>query len=90
MMRELGIAAENVQTFVFVVDGRAYGRSDAAVRVARHLRYPWRLLGAVRIFPRAIRDWGYGVVATNRYRWFGRMDSCMVPTAELRARFILE
>jgi predicted DCC family thiol-disulfide oxidoreductase YuxK len=48
------------------------------------------MLAGIRIVPRPVRDWGYDIVARNRYRWFGRTDSCMVPTPELRARFIEE
>jgi predicted DCC family thiol-disulfide oxidoreductase YuxK len=90
MMREFGLSAEDAKTFVLVVEGRAYGRSEAAIRVARHLRFPWRLLGAIRVLPRPFRDWGYDVVARNRYRWFGRSASCMVPTPDVCARFILD
>jgi predicted DCC family thiol-disulfide oxidoreductase YuxK len=90
LMHELGLSTENVKTFVLVLDGQAYVRSDAAIRVSRYLRGPWKLLGCIRVLPRAFRDWGYDVVARNRYRWFGRTDSCMVPSAELRARFMLE
>jgi predicted DCC family thiol-disulfide oxidoreductase YuxK len=90
IMREFGLSGEDAKTFVLVVDGRAYVRSEAAVRVARHLRFPWSLLGTIRVLPRAVRDLGYDVVARNRYRWFGRSESCMVPTPEVRARFILD
>jgi predicted DCC family thiol-disulfide oxidoreductase YuxK len=90
MMRKLGLSADDAKTFVLVVDGRAYVKSQAAIRVAQYLRSPWTALGVIRVFPRAFRDWGYDVIARNRYRWFGRADSCMVPTPELRARFILE
>jgi predicted DCC family thiol-disulfide oxidoreductase YuxK len=75
---------------VLVAGGQCYVKSDAAIRVASYLRGSWKLLGAVRILPRPIRDWGYDVVARNRYRLFGRAESCMVPTPELRARFIRE
>jgi predicted DCC family thiol-disulfide oxidoreductase YuxK len=90
MMRELGLAPEDARTFVLVVDGKPYVKSEAAIRVTRYLRRPWRLLGGSRVLPRVFRDWGYDVVARNRYRWFGRTESCMVPTPALRARFILE
>jgi predicted DCC family thiol-disulfide oxidoreductase YuxK len=90
MMREFGLSSENAETFVLVFEGRAYVRSEAAILVARHLKYPWRLLGTIRVFPRAIRNWGYDFVARNRYQWFGRAESCMVPTADVRARFILD
>ena len=88
LMRELGLDPEDAKTFVLMADGKAYVKSDAAIRVSRHFRGGWKLLGAIRIVPRPIRDWAYDLVARNRYRWFGRFDTCMVPTPELRARFI--
>lgn len=64
-------------------------RSDAAFFVLRELGGFWRLIGNVmRLFPRPMRDWGYGIVAGNRYRIFGRYDSCPLPSAETRARFL--
>lgn len=90
LMRDLGLDPEDAETFVLIADGRAYLRSDAAIRIARHLRGAWRWLGAVRIVPRPLRDWVYDLVARNRYRWFGRTDECMVPTQEIQARFVDE
>lgn len=90
LISELGLDPNDVETFVVIADGRAYLRSDAAIRIAPHLRGAWRWLGAVKIVPRPLRDWVYDVVARHRYRWFGRTDECMVPAAELRARFIDE
>ena len=90
MMREFGFAPDDVKTFVLVVGGRPYVKSDAAIHIARYLRGGWKLLGAIRVLPRPVRDWGYDVVARNRYRWFGRTESCMVPTPDIRARFIQE
>jgi predicted DCC family thiol-disulfide oxidoreductase YuxK len=90
MMQRHGFSPEDVKTFVLVAGGKPYVKSDAAIRVAAFLRGPWKVLGAIRVFPRPVRDWVYDVVARNRYRWFGRTESCMVPTPELRARFIHE
>ena len=90
LMQEFGIDPTQMGTFVVIADGRAYVRSDAAIRVARFLRGTWKLLGLVSIVPRPIRDYAYDVVARNRYRWFGRHDACIVPTPELRKRFIDE
>ena len=69
-------------------DPPAHVRSNAAIRLARYLRWPWRLLGAAWIVPRPIRDHAYDWVARNRYRWFGRRDTCLVPTPALRSRFL--
>jgi len=73
---------------VLVEDGRAWTRSGAALRIARGLTFPWPLAAIFVVVPRPLRDWIYNLVARNRYRWFGKRDVCMVPTPELRARFI--
>ena len=90
LMHDLGLDPEDASTFVLIADGKAYVKSDAAIRLSRYFRPAWRPLGIVKIIPRRLRDWAYDLVARKRYRWFGRLDSCMVPTAELKARFIEE
>jgi predicted DCC family thiol-disulfide oxidoreductase YuxK len=75
-------------TLVLVENGRVFLRSTAALRVARGLKFPWPLAFVLVVVPRPLRDWVYDIVARNRYRWFGRRDVCMVPTPELRARFL--
>jgi len=73
---------------VLVENGRVWTRSAAALRIARGLSFPWPLAYVFVVIPRPLRDWIYNLVARNRYRWFGKRDVCMVPTPELRARFI--
>jgi predicted DCC family thiol-disulfide oxidoreductase YuxK len=73
---------------VLVEDGRLYTRSTAALRIARRLTFPWPLAAVFLAVPRPLRDRAYALVASRRYRWFGRRETCMVPTPELRARFI--
>ncbi len=75
-------------TVMLVEDGRTYTHSSAALRIARHLRAPWRWLVVFAIVPRFVRDAVYRWVARNRYRWFGKTETCRVPTPELRARFL--
>jgi predicted DCC family thiol-disulfide oxidoreductase YuxK len=90
LMREFGFDPDDAKTFVLIADGRRYVRSDAAIRLSRYLSGAWKVLGAARFIPRPLRDGLYDVVARNRYRWFGRLEACMVPAPELKARFILE
>ena len=90
LMREFGLDPSDVKTFVLVEGGKPYVKSEAAIRIARYFRGPWKALGAIKVLPRPLRDWAYDVVARNRYRWFGRVDTCMAPTPELRARFVEE
>lgn len=67
--------------------GRLSYASTAALRIARGLGFPWFLLYPLILVPRPLRDAVYDWIARNRYRWFGRRDTCRVPTAEERARF---
>jgi predicted DCC family thiol-disulfide oxidoreductase YuxK len=90
LMRAHGLEVpEGDPTSIVVVDdGRPLQRSDAALAIAKHLKMPWKLLYAAVIIPRFLRDAVYDLVARNRYRVFGKKDVCMVPTPELRARFL--
>ena len=75
-------------SIVLVEDGRVYFRSDAPLRIARGLTFPWPLLAVFLLVPRFVRDRVYDFIAARRYRWFGRRDVCMVPTPELNKRFL--
>ena len=88
LMREIGLDPEDAKSFVLLAGGKAFVRSEAAVRVCAYFKWPWKALAAARLIPRPIRDRAYDLVARNRYRWFGRSEACMVPTPDLRARFI--
>ena len=81
-------ASATPSTIVVIQDGRALERSDAVLAIAQRVRFPWSVLGVFRVLPRGLRDALYRFVARNRYRWFGRTDACMVPTPELRQRFL--
>jgi predicted DCC family thiol-disulfide oxidoreductase YuxK len=66
-----------------------YQRSDAVAVCLERLSMPWRLVGRVlRLAPRRLRDWGYGMVARFRYRLFGRYDTCPLPPPEQRSRLL--
>jgi predicted DCC family thiol-disulfide oxidoreductase YuxK len=83
----LGIDPDNPRTNAVVVDGRAYLRSDAALQVLRRLP-GWSWTSVAQAVPRPIRDWLYDRIARNRYRWFGRTETCMIPAPGL-ARHVL-
>jgi predicted DCC family thiol-disulfide oxidoreductase YuxK len=90
LLREFHFNPDDARTFVLISGGEAYVKSNAALRVARQFRGVWRLLTAAWVIPRPIRDYLYDIVARNRYRWFGQLDACMVPTPELATRFLRE
>ena len=88
VLRGAGVTAPVPDSMILIEDGRAYLRSDAPLRIARGLRFPWPLLYGLIVVPRFIRDRVYDVVAARRYRWFGRRDVCMIPTPDLKQRFL--
>ena len=67
---------------------RVYIRSDAALKVAAYLGGFWKIFLAARVLPRALRDFCYDLFARNRYKFFGKYDSCMLPPPEVRSRFL--
>ena len=83
-----GLDPADLQTFVFIADGRMFLRSDAAIEVVSRFGGAWSLLRVFRLVPKALRDSIYSLIARNRYRWFGRKEVCMVPTAEIQERFL--
>ena len=87
-MRAAGRDPVTVDSIV-LIDGEGFHeRSDAALRIAARLRLPWRALAVFRAVPAGLRDRVYDVIARNRYRWFGRRESCRLPTPAVRARFL--
>jgi predicted DCC family thiol-disulfide oxidoreductase YuxK len=84
-----GINPENPDTFLFIDAGRALPKSGGVIALCRYLRWPWRAGVALVLVPRPIRDWVYDRVARNRYAWFGKRETCLVPDQATRARFVL-
>ena len=74
---------------IVLVEGRRYStESTAALRLTRYMDGAWPALGAFLFVPAFLRDFCYEILARNRYRWFGRLDACRVPTPEIRQRFL--
>ncbi|MGE3174744.1 MAG: thiol-disulfide oxidoreductase DCC family protein [Planctomycetota bacterium] len=83
------VAGDPLPDSMVLVQGDAiHLRSGAALRIARGLGLPWSLAAVFLLVPRPLRDLVYDFVARRRHRWFGRPASCLVPTPELRARFL--
>ena len=81
---------EQPDSFILILNNTVYLKSDAWIVILRHLRgysVISRLLSAI---PRPIRDWGYELIGRNRFRWFGSRTTCLVPTSDIRSRFIMD
>jgi len=90
LMKGHGLQAllERLDSIVFIEKGKVYTHSDAALSIARNLDGIWPLLAVFLVLPRPLRDVAYRFVARNRYRWFGKSETCRMPTPELLRRFL--
>jgi predicted DCC family thiol-disulfide oxidoreductase YuxK len=75
-------------SMIVVKDARLFRKSNASLLIARNLPFPWPLFYLFKIIPVFIRDFFYDIFAKNRYRFFGKKESCMIPTAEVRVKFL--
>ena len=88
LLNKFELPSNLINSFVLVEGDKVYTRSTAALRVARKLNGGWKLLYGFMIIPRFIRNAVYNLIAKNRYKWFGKRNECMVPSPELKARFL--
>ena len=79
-----------MDTLVLVEQGKVYLGSTAALRVARVLDGAWPLFYGFIIIPKGVRDRIYQWISSHRYQWFGRRDTCRMPTASECAHFLKE
>ena len=77
-----------MNSILLVENGQIHEKSDAVLKIASGLSFPWNLSAAFRILPRKVRDSIYDFVARNRYRWFGKRDSCVYTVNTYENRFI--
>lgn len=87
-LRQYNLPAQDFNSFVLIEDGKVYTRSTAALKVAKKLSGMVKLLYGFIIVPAFIRDGVYNLISRNRYKWFGKKDSCMIPTPALKQRFL--
>lgn len=87
MLPEFNTDQQKLNTILLLVNGKLYTKSSAALRIARKLNGLIPLLYVFLIVPKFIRDWFYDMIAKNRYKWWGKQESCWLPTPELKSKF---
>ncbi|MCO6358353.1 DUF393 domain-containing protein [Roseivirga pacifica] len=87
-LKELGYNQQDFDSLVLLSGDKVYKKSSAALRIAKKLSGLYPLLYVFIIIPPFIRHGVYDIIAKNRYKWWGKRDSCRMPTPELRARFV--
>ena len=89
IVKKLGINTNEVDSIILYENNMAYYvKSTAAIKIMNDLGGVWNLTKIFWIFPEGFRNWVYDIIARNRYRWFGKEESCRIPTPELKAKFL--
>ncbi|WP_299253539.1 thiol-disulfide oxidoreductase DCC family protein [uncultured Aquimarina sp.] len=89
LAEERGIDTSKLDTILLIEPNTAYyHKSTAALHIARQLSGGYPLLSIFLVFPKFLRDCVYDIISRNRYNWFGKKESCMIPTPKLKALFI--
>ena len=88
LLAQHNLPLNELNSFILIENDKAYNRSTGALRVAKKLNgiLPW--LHVFMIIPKNFRDSIYDFISRNRYKWFGKKDECMIPTSQLKARFL--
>ena len=88
LLHQFNIDTTSLSSVILIDNGKAYTQSSAAFRICKYLDGGWRLVYGLMIIPKFIRDFFYNIIARNRYKWFGKKEKCMMPSAELKERFL--
>ncbi|KOY87232.1 hypothetical protein AD998_14690 [bacterium 336/3] len=88
LLQKFNLPTNEFNSFVLIVNDQVYLRSSAALKVISYLGGFWKIFQVFWIVPRFMRDGVYNTLAKNRYKWFGKKTECMIPTPELKAKFL--
>jgi len=88
LLKKYDLLDKNIDSVILVENDKAYVKSDAALKIAKTLGGKYKLFYGLIILPAFIRNFFYDIIAKNRYKWFGKKDSCRIPTLELKSKFL--
>lgn len=89
IIKHIGITNSNIDSIVLYLPGIAYYyKSSAVIEIAKSLQGFFNYGMLFRLLPNALRDVVYDYIARNRYKWYGKKESCMIPTPELKSKFL--
>ena len=88
LLKKFNLPLEQFDSFIYINGDQVFQRSAGALNVLKDLGGFWKLLYGFIIVPSFIRDFVYNYIAKNRYKFFGKRESCMIPTPELKKRFL--
>ncbi len=90
ILKEKNFNPLKIETIVLVLNDKLFTKSSAALQIVKRLDGMWKLVYVFSILPKPMRDVVYDFIARNRYKWFGKRDSCRIPTEEVKGRFLTD
>jgi predicted DCC family thiol-disulfide oxidoreductase YuxK len=88
LLRKFGLPTDDFDSLVFINGNKYFLKSPAVLQVLKVLGGIWKLFYVFIIFPGPMRDFIYNIIAKTRYKIFGKRDTCMVPTPDIKQRFL--
>jgi predicted DCC family thiol-disulfide oxidoreductase YuxK len=88
LLGEFNLSSNQLDSVVYIDGNKLYTESTAALKIANHLKAPWKFASIFIIIPKPLRNFFYKIIAKNRYKWFGKQSECMIPTPDMKKRFI--
>jgi predicted DCC family thiol-disulfide oxidoreductase YuxK len=89
LLLQHSINPTSLSSVILIDDNKAWTQSSAAIRICKYLDGGWKLFYGFIIIPKFIRDPIYNFIARNRYKWFGKKENCMIPSPEVKERFLI-
>ena len=88
LLKKFHLNVKDFDSIILIENGKHYQRSSAVLKIVKKFPGLWKLLYLFIIVPKPLRDFVYDNIADNRYKWFGKKESCRVPTPELKEKFL--
>ena len=88
VLEQFEVDVKNIDTVILIKDKKLFFKSDAALEIADSFDYPWKAFYFLTFIPKFIREGVYTFIASHRYNWFGKRKTCMIPTDEIKSRFL--
>lgn len=88
LLKKFNLNVKDFNSIILVENDKFYERSSAVMKIVRKFPGLWKFLYLFIIIPPPVRNFVYDIIADNRYKWFGKKESCRVPTPELKEKFL--
>ncbi|MDZ4711227.1 MAG: thiol-disulfide oxidoreductase DCC family protein [bacterium] len=88
LLKKFGLDPDDLFSIILIDGNKYYSESSAIIHISKEFGGVWKTLSIFKIVPPPLRNFFYRIIAKNRYKWFGKKDSCRVPTHELKEKFL--